>query len=153
MDWQLLRDKIYYLDGSLRDIIVRNTNRNDWLLRIDFVNSNYQIEFTVDGSDDILNQIDKEIVFNNFDSPDKTLNCSVYLGQIILKCYFFHGEIENDITPREINTLDDHNNLVEYLVKISTLLNKRVILCDEGFTENRTELIVADNGHITIHIE
>ncbi len=71
MDWKLLREKIYYLDGSLRDIYVRDTGRDEWETWINFVNNKYQIEFIIEGSDEKFNQIDKNIVFNYWDSEDK----------------------------------------------------------------------------------
>ncbi len=43
MDFQKLKDKIYYSDGSLRDIYVHNTTKEDWQIWADFVNKNYNL--------------------------------------------------------------------------------------------------------------
>ncbi len=155
MDWKLLREKIYYLDGSLRDIYVRDTGRDEWETWINFVNNKYQIEFIIEGSDEKFNQIDKNIVFNYWDSEDKlALNCAIKLGDLIIKCYFFgEDEIENDITPLEINTIEDHNNLLDYLKSVSLLLNKRVILCEESYSKDPTELIVVDNENVQLVVD
>jgi len=66
MDWQILKDKIYYLDGSWRDIYVHNTTTED------------------------------------------------------------------DIAPNEINSLADHNKLMDYMTRLSKVLNKTVVLTPEN---------------------
>ena len=40
IDWRELKNKIYYLDGSLRDIYIHGTTRDDWQKWVDFVNEN-----------------------------------------------------------------------------------------------------------------
>jgi hypothetical protein len=43
MNWPDLKSKIYYSDGSLRDIHVLQTNLSDWQKWVDYVNENYRI--------------------------------------------------------------------------------------------------------------
>jgi hypothetical protein len=43
MEWKELKEKVYYLDGSLRDIYIHNTTKEDWKIWADFVNEHYRI--------------------------------------------------------------------------------------------------------------
>ena len=45
MEWQYLKNKLYFVDGSLRDIYVKDVSREDWEKWINFVNENYEVEF------------------------------------------------------------------------------------------------------------
>lgn len=45
MNWAKLKDKVYYCDGSLRDIYVLQTNIEDNRKWTDFVNENYAIKW------------------------------------------------------------------------------------------------------------
>jgi hypothetical protein len=50
-----------------------------------------------------------------------------------IKCYFFDDtEFENDINPKEFITITDHINLMNYLVEISNLAGKIVLLTGEN---------------------
>ena len=64
MNWEILRKKIYYIDGSLRDIYVKNTSMEDWEKWIDLLNASYKLEFYNGQSGLIESQIDKNIVFD-----------------------------------------------------------------------------------------
>ncbi len=152
MDWKILSDKVYFLDGSLRDIYVGNINTNDWETWIDFINDNYPIEFTFEGASEVLKRIDKNVIRSRWNSKEKiALNCAIRVGNIIVKCYFFdQDEIENDIAPKEIKTIEDHNNLMLYLKNVSELLDKPVNLCEEGSGEDRKKLIVVDGENISL---
>jgi hypothetical protein len=59
-------------------------------------------------------------------------------------------EIENDITPKEVNSLDDHNKLLEYMKGLSKVLNKQVILTPEN--QPNFILISVDNNIVKINI-
>jgi hypothetical protein len=60
-------------------------------------------------------------------------------------------EIENDIDPKEIETVEDHYNLVSYLTNISKLLNKSVILT----AENQRDLVYisVDKDNVKINVQ
>lgn len=44
-DWRTLKNKIYFEDGSLRDIYVFGTDIHDWRKWADLVNEKYKVEF------------------------------------------------------------------------------------------------------------
>ena len=43
--WHELKEKIYFEDGSLRDIYAFDINLRDWEKWVAFVNQNFQVEF------------------------------------------------------------------------------------------------------------
>ena len=38
-------------------------------------------------------------------------------------CHFYGNDIENDIDPREINSIEDHNKIIKYMSDLATLFN------------------------------
>src|ERR1700761_9336950 len=101
MNWKQLRDEIYYLDGSLRDIYVHNTTKSDWVKWSAYINENYKVVFFFfdeDGEEQSSNKIDIEKAFNFWNENDEEYPChvSIFLGDIVIKAYFFgQEEIEN----------------------------------------------------------
>lgn len=151
MDWQQLKDSIYYLDGSLRDIYVHGTTRNDWHVWADFVNQNYQISFYLSGTEIKSDGINIKKVFEYWDGINKNgLTATVFINGIKMNVHFFsENEIENDIVPAEIHSIEDHIKIINYLVQISKVLNKRITLTPENLPE--VELIIVDQDDITIN--
>ncbi|UOU96897.1 hypothetical protein MUU74_10370 [Chryseobacterium daecheongense] len=155
MDWQYLKDKVYFSDGSLRDIYVLDTLRSDWQKWIDFVNENYKIKFEYCDYDGNLKFDDKIISKPVFDFWDKkndfTVNATINVGNIIVKCYFFtEEELENDIEPLEVKNIDYHDQIIEYLKSVSKILNKEVILTTESYSANYDVLVTVNNNHVLI---
>ena len=151
MDWQKLKDNIYYSDGSLRDIYVQNTTKDDWQTWADFVNTNYKTSFHIYETEVKEGTVDLSKVFDYWNGVHDTCPmATVYVGDILVNSYFFGDtEIENDITPKEINSIEDHNKLLEYLIGLSKALNKKVILTPE--TTPETILISVDKDNVEIN--
>ncbi|SHM26877.1 hypothetical protein [Chryseobacterium polytrichastri] len=155
MDWQYLKDNIYFSDGSLRDIYVLNISRLDWLKWIDFINENFEVRFTycdIVGDLKSSNQIISKYIFDYWDNVSEfVVTATIMIGEIILNCYFFtEVEIENDITPKEIKSLDDHNQIIDYLKSVSKILNKEVILTAENYDLDYDRLITVVNDQVLI---
>lgn len=137
MNWTDLKNKIYYWDGSWRDIYILQTSLEDNLKWSDYVNANYRIEW-FNG----LTQADESKV--NFDvikeywngNHDLCSTAKVYIDKIQINNHFFvDTEIENDIDPREINSIEDHDRVLKYMTDLSFLLDKPVILTPENDQE------------------
>ncbi|MCU7615605.1 hypothetical protein NZ698_00225 [Chryseobacterium sp. PBS4-4] len=154
MDWKYLKEEIYFSDGSLRDIYVLNTSREDWQKWIDFVNGNYEIEFHYcdhKGNRLTSKKIISKYVFNSWDRiNDFTNDATISIEGVIVKCHFFgEEEIENDIDPNEVKTLEDHYLIINYLKSISKILNKEVILTLENYSvKPKGKLIVVDSDQV-----
>ena len=150
MNWQQLQDEIYYLDGSLRDIYVDGTTRHDWIVWADFVNQNYKTSFYSHETDIKQDKINIHKAFEFWDRISEIgATATVFIDRIEINIHFFcEEEIENDITPTEICSIDDHLKLVDYIVKISKVLNKKVVLTPEN--SSKIELIAVNQEAITI---
>lgn len=149
MKWEDLKSNVYHEDGSLRDIYIRNVTLDDWRRWIDYINSNHQVEFKI-GSTLQGNRIDLDLVTAYWkDAEQEGLSASINLGDIIVNCFFFDKyEIENDITPKEIKLLEDHEKLLEYLKSISILLGMRVELTEENCRDAREVLIEVEGEKV-----
>jgi hypothetical protein len=152
MDWQILKDKIYYWDGSWRDIYVHNTTKEDWQTWADFVNTNYRTSFHIYDTETRNDKVDLTKILDYWNGTKE--NCStatVYIDDIQVNAHFFTDEeIENDITPNEINSLDDHNKLMDYMTRLSKVLNKTVVLTPEN--QSDFVLISVDKDEIKINL-
>lgn len=140
MNWDNIKDEIYFEDGSLRDIYVLNTTRDDWYRWIGYVNSNYPITFYNHnlGEGIEFDQIDSQAITDWWDGKsDCSCTAHVRIREAYLSVHFFsEDEIESDISPKEFNSLEQHLALLKYLQEVSQLLNKEVILTDENSSEN-----------------
>ena len=114
-------------DGSLRDIFVLNTSGQDWQIMLDFLRqSSYSFEFTIDGTARELPDSAKTI----FDlRQEHSTQLCIDKQELIINSFFFtEEEIDFDIHPRDINTDDKVEHLLEFMRTISRLLHKEIIL-------------------------
>jgi hypothetical protein len=134
MNWTELKNRIYFEDGSLRDIYVFETDINDWKKWADLVNEKYVVEFFDAKTNSTKDKIDFEAVRECWSDFDReVVTATVKLVTINIKCYFFgDSEIENDIDPGEFKTIEDHNNLLSYLKDISVSVDKDVFVTEEN---------------------
>ena len=126
---------IFEPDGSLRDIYVQDVTLSDWETLIDFLNLNYDIKF----GEDEQNQIDKEYMTKYLkdetgDMESKSLK--IDFNEVNFHCYFFlPDQIEFDIDPREIKTINDFESIEKFMVSISKSLKNQVTLTEENSPE------------------
>jgi hypothetical protein len=133
MEWQKINTSIYYKDGSLRDIYIYNTTIHDWKKWIDYVNEKFKIIFHNRSNDITSDKIDiKDVIKYWRKENEYGVFASIDVYGIKLMCYFnLKNEIETDFAPNEIKDVDDHNNLINYLKTVSTILQKPVIVTAE----------------------
>ena len=150
MDFQKLKDKIYYSDGSLRDIYVHNTTKEDWQIWADFVNKNYRTSFHFYETQVKEDKVDISKIFDYWNGiHDNCSRASIYIDNIQINAHFFDDkEIENDISPKEINSIEEHNKLVDYMIGLSNALSKKVVLTAEN--EPNVVLISVDKDKVII---
>jgi hypothetical protein len=134
MDWTELKNKIYYCDGSWRDIYVSGTSVSDWKKWVDYVNEHYLVN-SLNGK---TNQDEKKIDFATIKGywagdHDFCTTAKVFVDNLQINAHFFDNtELENDIDPSEVNSIDDHNKLIKFMTDLSNILNKAVILTPEN---------------------
>jgi hypothetical protein len=134
MEWETLKEKIYYWDGSWLDIYVQNANQDDWKKWLDFVNDKYQVSFYNGKTGRKENKISFTTVKDHWDGNSELMNDAIIkLGAINVKCHFFVcTEIEMDFDPGEVKGIEEHNALLEYMIEVSKLLGKKIILTPEN---------------------
>ena len=134
MNWNELKDKIYLWDGSWRDFYVLQANRADWKTWIDFVNQNYRIDWFNGKTGRDENQIDFGVIEEYWNgNHDLCSTAKVFIDKIQINAHFFdNNELENDIDPREFNSIEEHDKLIKYMSTLSNLLNKEIILTPEN---------------------
>lgn len=137
-DWEEIK-WIFKTDGSLLDIYIKEVDIEDWKNMIDFLNNNYSIKFGIHGQNIIINKIDKEYVTKLLTSDNENLEsriASIEIDQISINTHFFWDkQIEFDIEPREIKNFLDYEKIVDFMYKISEVIDKEVILTGENQIE------------------
>jgi hypothetical protein len=138
MSWEHIKESIYFEDGSLRDIYVLNTTQQDWFKWAEHVNSKYKVEFYNGLKQSIENRINIKIIEEYWAGNSNCLSSArIFIREMIVMCYFFSDlEIENDIQPKEVKSVDDHLALLKYLKEISRLLQKELVLTEESTCEH-----------------
>lgn len=133
MNWDSIKRKIYFKDGSLRDIYVLDTNIVDWERWVNFINQNYSIEFYDRRFKDPSPLIDFNKVKEYWNKENEEgVYAVINVSGIKLMCYFnWKNDIENDFSPNSIKNIQDHNNLINFLIGISNILNKSVRITNE----------------------
>jgi len=126
---------IFEPDGSLRDIYVQDVTISDWENLIDFLNLNYNIKF----GENENNQIDKEYVIQYLKDETGEMerkSLKIDFNGVNFHCYFFlPDQIEFDIDPREIKTINDFESIEKFMVSISKTLKNQVTLTGENSPE------------------
>ncbi len=148
MDWKLLQNIYYEDNGTWRDIYIHNTTKLDWKKWINLVNENYRLEFYNGLTGRTEYKIKFKIIHDYWDGKHNTgSSTKIEIGSIDINCHFFtEEEIENDIDPKQVKNIEDHNLLISYLLLIESTLNKKVILTPENAPDFK--LIECENGKI-----
>jgi hypothetical protein len=151
MEWEKLKDKVYYWDGAWLDIYVKNTSPEDWKIWIDYVNSTYDISFNNGKADKKEDKISFDAVNAYWaGTTDLMSDAVIKVGAVNIKCHFFEDtEIENDLDPGEVVSMEEHNQLVKYIADISNLLQKPVFITPENIHD--IIHISADKGEVKLY--
>ena len=123
--WEKIKERIYFADGSLRDIYINNITEEQWGIWINYVNNNYNVEWNN------KNKIDFDIIKQNWKENNNPGLAKIFIGNIQINCHFF-CDFENDIDPNEVQYINDHNSIIKYMKNISELFNTAVFLSVEN---------------------
>ena len=127
---------IFEPDGSLVDIYIQEVSIGDWEKLIDLLNSNYSVRFGISGEERNPNQIDKEYVIKYLIDESGELeskSVSIDFDHIRMNCHFFlPDQIEFDIDPKEINSIEDYEKIENFIVVVSKTLENQVTLTGEN---------------------
>ena len=137
LDWTYLKENVYFWDGSWRDIYVQNISAADWVNWTEFVNNNYRIEWHNGKTEKNEPKINFDVILQFWKGEHELCSTAkIFVDDIQINAHFFTDEeIENDIDPREFKNIEDHKNLMGYIISISKLLKRPVIITPENCPE------------------
>ena len=146
MNWENLKDKIYIWEGGWLDLYVLDINERNWFDWVNYVNEKFKISWFNGRTQKDEDQINFSVIQEYWSGNTELIStATIYLTESIqIKAHFFdNSEFENDLDPREFNNLEDHNALMNYLLNISTIMKKEVILTPENC---RDIVLISANG-------
>ncbi|MDR1545041.1 MAG: hypothetical protein LBS50_11700 [Prevotellaceae bacterium] len=131
MEWNLLKEKLYFVDGTLRDIIIEDMTWILWEKWIQYVNSKYSLQFKDFSNNINLNYIDINLIKECFDKT-KSYYAVISIHNISVRTYFNCVNIlEQDFYPQEVINEQKHNEFIKYIIDCSVLLDKKIIITPE----------------------
>ncbi|MBB5233135.1 hypothetical protein [Deinococcus budaensis] len=142
--------EIFEPDGSLVDLYVPNTSLEDWQrlldeLRTGFLPYEYR-DFEL-GDERRPLPLRTEDIFSRSDEASRCL-LTLDSDGLKLNCHFFiPEEIELDLHPQDIHSAELATRLTHFVVRISALLSKPVLVCSENMRER--PCFIASSGGIT----
>lgn len=143
---------IFEPDGALRDIYVQKVEIEDWKILINYLNANHIVKYGLLGENKEINKIDLEylIYYLNDETGELEVKIvSIIIDDIIINLHFFSiDEIEFDIDPKEIYSFDNYKKILDFMNKVSEILNKPLILTGEN--QRKFPLINVDFSKKTI---
>jgi hypothetical protein len=120
-------------DGSLRDIYVFETSEADWARFLRFARETYRTEFLVDLQPRPMPDTPHEIFALRERDP---VLLRVFLNHIQLNCHFFWmGDLELDLDPREIDDADDERRVTTFVDGLGQALQRPVVMTFENAPE------------------
>lgn len=135
---------IFETDGSLRDIYVQDISIREWEKLIDHLNANFNLTYSEQ------DKIDKKYALDYLQDTSgemESKSLTIQLGEINVNCYFFLSEqIEFDIDPREVNSLNDFELIEKFMTSISDTLQEQITLTAENNPEFPLFKIDTKNG-------
>jgi hypothetical protein len=123
--------RVFYIDGSLRDIYVVGTSEQDWQALLTYLRvSPYPLEYLLDDevrplpdhAVDILSIRDEHSPLLRVDQQRLGLNCH----------FFIPEEIELDLDPKDFQTAQQVSYLLDFMRTIGRVVNKPIILTGEN---------------------
>ena len=147
--WKHLKANVYHWDGSWRDIYVQNCSQQDWIKWTNFINLHYKLNFynpTTDNTEETINFDSIKDALENGDYVGSTVSFYIHEDIQVNVHFFDKNQIEHDIDPREFDSIEKHNLLLDYMKKISDLLSKAIILTEENHPEQIH--IKVENGKV-----
>jgi len=121
---------IFEPDGSLIDIYVQEVSLDDWRKVISLINEKYKVKY--DGTNLIDEKYSIEYLTDDTGEMESK-SASIHFDDIQLNCHFFlEDQIEFDIDPKEINSIQDFETIESFMIDISTELDNQVTLTGEN---------------------
>ena len=124
----------FHCDGSLRDIYVLNTTREDWNNFLTWLRcGDYRLTYTRDGEEARPPTLADDLL----EDAEHSHNLVVDVDGVSLCCHFFStNEIELDLVPNEVASQAALDGVLSFMVGLGTCLSTDVILTEENRLED-----------------
>jgi hypothetical protein len=133
-------------DGSLRDIYVLHTSRQDWQRLLDDLHvQGLPMSFRVGEDDDAPVPRAVAEVFARQHEESHTLSIKLS-GMMLNTHYVIEDEIELDLDPQELQSEDDFARLLAFMKRLARLLDQPAILTPENLQEYPWITVNPDGG-------
>src|SRR5438477_3005497 len=131
----MIYENTWYWDGSLRDICILGVAISHWQRVVDWLRGDpYPVEFYLDEQPAPLPH-DILTVFERRNETDVFMKIDV--ERVIIHCHFFwHKEIEFDVDPRQVDSEQREQGIIDFMRALGKLLDKEVILTPENWHED-----------------
>ncbi|MEY2197000.1 hypothetical protein AB7942_30530 [Neobacillus sp. BF23-41] len=142
-------DKVFFNDGSLRDIYVVAVDLTDWQKFFDLIlTSPWDIVFYKDGQATVYEQTNVAHFFE--ENENHRILMSININGVLINCHFFSkDEIEFDLEPKEVKSVTEAIAVFKFMRNLSKILGKESILTGENTPEYPLVTVKSDG---TMHI-
>ncbi|MGL1934450.1 MAG: hypothetical protein OCD01_05500 [Fibrobacterales bacterium] len=121
---------IFHVDGTLRDLFVKDTGKVEWQCLMRFLmDSDHDVSLLKNHE-----KIDITLFrFKDVFETDDLFELEIFINAVKVNCQFFDStEIELDIDPNDIKTDTDAHNIFTFMELIGTSLLRNMILTEEN---------------------
>ncbi len=98
IEWEKIKEDIYFEDGSLRDIVIEKITKNQWIKLVDIISLKYNIK--VFGNEELISNDLSHTLFEDIFNSDEYYYANIDISGVDLHLYFFKDYLEMDILPK-----------------------------------------------------
>jgi hypothetical protein len=122
--------RVFYPDGSLRDLIIRSDDLRDWQAAYEYAQGLVaRGRATMETQPPTLpSNVDEIFELRQID----VVGMLLFVGPVQINCHFFGGPIEFDVEPREVSTPEAASSVVEFVEGLADAVDKRVSVTEES---------------------
>lgn len=127
-----VKNEVFFIDGSLRDVVIEDVDQMNWKQFISYASkSATNIVLTIDSVEKIVDDYSVEELFKL--SKQNVVLLKIVVLDIYLHCHFFdESKIEIDIDPREIKRDEQIYKIEQFFEKLAIELNKEISFYGEN---------------------
>jgi hypothetical protein len=135
IEWEAWQRAVKEDGGSVWDVYVLDTDRQDWQRLLDFLRgTGLPLSFQRGEITEPLPQDVAHAFWGLYGPCEDTTMLSILLDEMLIKTHFVVDyEVELDIGPREVQSEADLDRLLGFLAAVAQALGKTVLVSSEGF--------------------
>ncbi|MFF2878363.1 hypothetical protein ACFVR2_18790 [Gottfriedia sp. NPDC057991] len=134
-------DKVFFKDGSFRDIYVLNVNLTEWQKCLDWIRtSTMDIVFYKDGEVTVYEETDVAYFLKDYGKL-----MAIHINGVQINCHFWsEDQIEFDVEPKEVKSITQAIGVFDFMRNLSKILGKESILTWENMPDWRLVTVKKD---------